>query len=190
MQQNDDWYVEREKKRISQGDVIRNLDLIITSKDGKREFVLTPPFLYWVILSQDCDIDQHYNLIQKNSSKKEDKKSDDQIIETLLACPAFPLEKFILGDHIDGRTMQFFGDTEKARDKIRKNEYYSRYHRIPEIKEKLPELVIDFKRFYTVPIELFDYNFEKLYITSIKDLYRERLSQRFTNYLGRIGLPE
>jgi hypothetical protein len=188
--ENKDCYCNRSKKIISQGDIIRELNLVLSSKiDNIGDFSLASSFSYGVVLSQECDLVQHYDCIEKNLMIEESKKSDDKIIETLLICPAFPLEKFLIGDHIEGKRMNPWGTTEKVMKKIRDNDELPRFHHIPALKDRLPELVIDFKRFYTVPLGIFDNDFNKFYITSIKDLYRERLSQRFTNYLGRIGLP-
>lgn len=191
MQLNNDknCYCKRKQKRICQGDIIRELNLTISSRIGNVvDFSLTPSFSYGVILSQECDIYQHYNRLKKNLEETdEDKKSDDQVIETLLVCPAFPLEQFLLGEHIEGKKMTICSS--KKMEKIKDNDIHNRFHYLPKLEGRLPELIVDFKRFYTIPLGIFDGNLEKFYITSIKDLYRERLSQRFTNYLGRIALP-
>jgi len=69
------------------------------------------------------------------------------------------------------------------------NNNHSRYHYLKEDKDKgIPELIIDFKHYYTIHIEVL-YNSEDKYLCSLDDLYKEDLSQRFASYLSRIGLP-
>jgi len=192
---SEDCYCDRGITRVSQGDILRELDITINSKiSGYADFSLAPSFSYGVVLSQECDVEQHFKLIEENKSKPEVEQEHDQLVETLLFCPAFPLESFLLGQHLGEqiKMSNFDGPKgqEKARKKIKNNDQYNRFHYLPALKDNFSELVVDFKRFYTIPIEIFDGNFKKFYITSIKDLFRERLSQRFTNYLARIGLPE
>jgi hypothetical protein len=47
--------------------------------------------------------------------------------------------------------------------------------------------VADFRYFFTADISQFSY---KKYVTTVKPLIREKISQKFSNYLSRIGLPE
>lgn len=191
LSKNKSWYCDRKKKRLSQGDIIRELNLTISSSIGNAgDFSLSPSFSYGVVLSQECDLEQHYELVSKNKKEEEEKRSDDKVVETILICPAFPADQFLLGEHISGKRMSDFGGSLKKLEKLKNNDEYNRYHYLPSEKEKFPELIIDFKRFYTVPLGVFDRKFKKFYIISINNLYRERLSQRFANYLGRIGLPE
>lgn len=188
-------YLDRKRGRISQGDIIRELNLSISSKTDSTEHQLTSSFSYGVVFSQECDLEQHYVNLNKNKqlSQQEGTPRYDKVIETVLICPAFPAEAFIKGEHIDQRPMfDFDGPTKqmKSLEKIKNNDSYSRFHYLPNLEGKFPELVIDFKRFYTIPIRIFDENLEKFLISSVGDLFRERISQRFTNYLGRIGLPD
>lgn len=191
---NKSWYHKRRKKYISQGDIIRELDITISSQISGADFSLTPSFSYGVILSQDCDLEQHYNLIEKNLLIEDSSQHvHDKVIETVLVCPAFPADQFILGNHISGKKMNDFQGTSgqrKAKEKLIRNDEYNRFHYLPNLENGFPELIVDFKRFYTIPIGIFDKNIKKFYISSLKDLYKERLSQRFTNYLARIGLPD
>lgn len=187
---NKNCYCDRGLKRISQGDIIRELNLTISSAVGSvGDFTLAPSFSYGVVLSQECDLEQHYGRIAKNTESEPEEHTHDQIIETVLICPAFPIDKFLLGEHLEGMKMTNYNGSKKALEKLQGNDELNRYHYLPGLSGKFPELIIDFKRFYTIPLGIFESNFKKFYISSIKDLYRERLSQRFTNYLGRIGLP-
>lgn len=189
-----DCYCLRKLGRVAQGDIIKKLDITISSKLSEtNEFSLAPSFSFGVILSQECDLEQHYKLLEKNIANEVENHTFDKIVETILICPAFPIEQFLAGTHIAGKPMFDFDGPKgqrKAYDKLKLNDVYSRFHYLPEYDDKLPELVIDFKRFYTIPIEVVEHSYKQILVAGIKELYRERLSQRFSNYLSRIGLPD
>ena len=67
-----------------------------------------------------------------------------------------------------------------------------RYHYLAEGPEYgIPELALDFKHYRTVPREtLLECLKAESALGTLRPLYREHLSQRFANYLSRIGLPE
>ena len=54
---------------------------------------------------------------------------------------------------------------------------------------KLPDMVVDFKHFYTINTDYLYQNIDKR-VCSLSELYREKLSQRYAYFLSRIGLPE
>lgn len=83
--------------------------------------------------------------------------------------------------------MQTFG--KKQLIKIMRNDEYKRYHFLVS-NDKIPNLVIDFKHFYTIDRDLIYKKRSKNYVCTLWELFRENVSQRFTNFLGRIGLPE
>jgi hypothetical protein len=72
--------------------------------------------------------------------------------------------------------------------KIIENEI-PRYHYLKFPDSDMPELIIDFKHFFTI-------NRNKLYdqldkrLCSLDTLFKEKVNQRFSNYVSRIGLPE
>jgi hypothetical protein len=76
-------------------------------------------------------------------------------------------------------------------DRVKKNNIY-RYHFLPENKAaQIPDLVLDFKHYFTVPREIaYRDTFKAAWRTALGDLFREHLSSRFAHYLSRIGLPE
>lgn len=55
---------------------------------------------------------------------------------------------------------------------------------------KMPPLIVDFKHYFSVNSESLREDVRAHYVCSIEVLFRERLSQRFANYLARIGLPD
>lgn len=188
-------YIQSEDGEIHQGDILIGIKFqyISTNRAGDAELSLGFPFPYAVVLSQACDLEQHYgNLKAKAEAGKTEgakPKNDDKILDTVLVCPAFASEKFLAGQHIDNRQMTVHGSSQRTLEKFQKNDEYNRYHYLDPLAETFPELIIDFKKFHTVPIDILEEYYESSYLASLKELYRERLSQRFSNYLSRIGLP-
>jgi hypothetical protein len=66
-----------------------------------------------------------------------------------------------------------------------------RYHYL-EFPNNVPIVssVIDFKHYFTVNVEYLKKHKKDNFICQIGPLYREDVSQRFSSYLSRIGLPE
>ena len=193
-------YTQFEDGVIRQGDILRGIKFqyISLSLLSDAELKLGFPFPYAVILSQACDLKQHYKNIsiktEAQKSKTEQVSNDDKILDTVLVCPAFASEQLLAGIHMgEGRKMNDFDGPrgqEKAIKKLKKNDDFNRYHYLESLPKTFPELVIDFKRFHTVPIDILEEYYKSSYLASLPELYRERLSQRFCNYLSRIGLPD
>ena len=71
-----------------------------------------------------------------------------------------------------------------------KNNQDPRYHFLrKDLDLQVPELVIDFKHYYTIPRDFLYEKIEHHYLGTMSELFREFLSQRFAFYLSRIGLP-
>lgn len=194
-------YETREDGEIQQGDILRDVTFRYSfKKSGVEEEEGTAfSFPHSVILTQSCDITQHYRECKTNARLSEEEKSKekhDKILDTILICPAYPLDSFLEGQHhiTKNKIMANYSDSPKSRDnkrtKIIKNESENRFHYLKPLKDALPELVIDFKDFHTVPLKAVESIYGECYVTSVKPLYREKLSQRFSNYLSRIGLPD
>ncbi len=72
---------------------------------------------------------------------------------------------------------------------IKKNKN-ERYHFLEKNEELcLPNLIIDFKQYYTIPTHILYKLYKDHFVGSLKPLFREDLSHRFAFYLSRIGLP-
>lgn len=177
------WFEKNIRDQIKQGDILKDIQLSYRSFTEEGEAGADFMYTYSVVLTQICDLDQHYQ-----------RKDDDKKIDVLLICPAYPVEQFLEGAHIEGLTMQNFKASAKlegkTRERLKKNVELVRYHFLEGVDDYMPELVIDFKRFHTIPIDFVQNNLNDNYLLSLKHLFRERLSQRFSNYLSRIGLPE
>lgn len=174
-------YRRNPNSRLYQGDILKDLTFVVgdASPDTEKDHVTLE---YAVILSQDCDIEQDFN------SRKKD-GNNDKYLRSLLVCPAYSLEKFALGEQIDNWPMRSF--KEKEVEKIKNNDEYKRYHYLAKFDEYIiPELVLDFKHFFTLPRDFLYSSKRRVYLASLSELFREELSQRFSGYLCRIGLPE
>ena len=65
-----------------------------------------------------------------------------------------------------------------------------RYHYLHFNEEsKLPDMVIDFKHFFTISTEQMYDNLGKR-VCSVEKLYRKKICQRFAFFQSRIGLPD
>lgn len=133
-----------------------------------------------IILSQDCDCEQDYKSRSQNSA-------DDKLIPTILFC------EVITAEQLRGNTLN---SKEWVRVRQNKNERYQFLEAVSVEndfeKQGLPELGIDFKRFFTIPTEEVYYRIE---ITEAKrrcrlvSPYLEHLSSRFSYFLHRVALP-
>lgn len=170
------------KTRLFQGDILEGLSYEIPKLSEGKIIRITPP--YSVVLSQDCDLELDYN------HRNDPNKNNDKYLQTVLISPAYLSDEFKLGKHMEaiGLKMNEWGGS--LWDYIITNQN-DRFHYLKEdLVLKLPSIVIDFKHYYTIPIEQIYSTYQKNYKISIKALFREDLSLRFTNYLSRIGLPE
>lgn len=177
-------YIRFRKKRICQGDILKDLTYVIGEPTSKVEAEIDDEstFEYAIVMNQDCDLNQDFD------QRQESHQRDSRNIRSVLLCPGYPAQKFYQGNHITKWSHPTQND--RMKEKIEANNEMKRYHYIKgDIKLGVPELVIDFKHFYTVPVDLV-YRQRKLsYMATIGELYREELSQRFAYFLSRIGLP-
>ena len=86
--------------------------------------------------------------------------------------------------------MSRIGKTKSTSWKTLKHNDNPRYHFLNKSElTDLPELVIDFKRYYSVSRDYLYEIYNNCYSISLNELYREDLSNRFFNFQSRIGLP-
>lgn len=173
-------YRKEINERYYQGDIIKDLSFVMGSPLREEEkTVMQLP--YAVVLSQDCDLQQDFS--------SSGQSNQDKSLLSVLICPAYILEHFALGTHIGSWDMRKFNSSDI--DKLKGNDSYKRYHYLcGDAMLSVPDLIIDFKHFFTVPREYMYSIKNGLYVASLSELFREELSQRFANYLSRIGLPE
>ncbi len=182
----DSRYVKRTVRRICQGDILRDIDVIDSyTKDaeGALEYdEITLPYI--VVMTQDCDLDNDF----KNRSETNPEKHD-KYLRTVLVCPAYIGAKLKDGTHLDDLGLKMEKWDSKRFKQIREQNN-TRYHFLDtDLKLQVPELVIDFKHYYAIPRDTLFRMYKDHYLVTINQLFREFLSQRFSNYLSRIGLP-
>jgi hypothetical protein len=174
--------------RIHQGDVFRDIDVPndqFPLKEQGRTQVMIRTLPYAVVMSQDCDLEWDF----ENRSEITPQQHDKYLLAVLL-CPAYLAAKFKDGNHLDSLSlkMQAYGRELYGQIKSQRN---ARYHFIGTNQDlAVPDLVIDFKHYFSVPRDWMYGQFPDKYLVSLIVPFRESLSQRFAYYLSRIGLPE
>ncbi len=177
----------KQKVRISQGDVLVNFSIKSPYGDGEITFP------YVVVLSQECDLESMNYEITKLYSIQQDSQPTrvKQFIPNILLAPAFNSAKVFDNTYLEEIykiTSMTDWSSDTAKKRLRQNKE-DRYHFLSKYSE-IPELVVDFKCYFSVPIlELFNNQYKDKYLATVNELFRESLSQRFANYLCRIGLP-
>lgn len=182
-------YAKDDLSRYRQGDILRDLHIIEWAEVVQDQLVITERQLpYAVILSQECDLEHDYN---NHAGGESFKRLKDKCLPTILVCPAYLATELRTGEHLQnlGLKMQSLSSDQFKRLKQNND---SRYHYLVEEADlQLPELVVDFKHFFSIPRQvIYRETVSKRYVCSIDDLFRENLSNRFANYISRIGLPE
>lgn len=180
-------YELHSKERICQGDILRDFIFRINQPDGT---LLEIKFEYIVVISQDCDL-------QQCSIKKEYINEGKQIIQinqflpNILFLPAFSATTAREGTHLK----DIYGIKQERINSERWGVVTSnnneRYHFLSSNSDyQVPELLMDFKLYFTIGFEYFEKTYAKNYLVTINELFRENLSQRYSYYFNRIGLPD
>lgn len=174
-------------ERISQCDIFRDITVVENITRMTNEMVIkTITFPYVICLNQDCDL----NSDNRDKELNPEKNKNCRLLHLIVA-PLFVFASFLEGSHWGDIFDPSIAINRKRTDgkKIINNED-PRYHYLQFNQEsKLPEMVIDFKHFFTVSTELMYDNLENR-ICSVEELYREKICQRFAFFQSRIGLPD
>ena len=192
---------------IHQGDILNNVDYIeyVNILNGNIE-ISKITFPKVIVLTQECDSVQYYNNRNKNYSiidgKEQGEIKTNQFLLSIIVAPLYNFNDVISGNHLSeikimkdnlmtDTPLTFDHINSKEKKKIENNSV-KRYHYLKlEINGKYLEYVIDFKQYFTVNTEkIIQHKQNGNYFASIDILFRESLSQRFSNFLSRIGLPE
>jgi hypothetical protein len=182
--------------RIREGDIFHDIEYVEdTFFRGVGylgvSFLIFP---YVIVLSQDCDLESDIRAREKqNQPNKEAVLSTDSVVESILICPAYDKDLFMAGKHLEEMNLSVMQSWKPKDTKwgiLTKNKD-PRYHFLTGNAElAINDMVIDFKHFYTIPRLKLYQEYEKRFVGTINPLFRELLSQRFANYLSRVGLPE
>jgi hypothetical protein len=190
------------KGRISQGDILRDIEIPHSIKEEDGLLVIEKiHFPYSVVITQDCDLDQDNNLRIRDKripsetygcEKEISTTNADKKLLSVIVLPLYNEEHFKIGKHLSelGRDMLSTATMPKDFIKNIKNNKNERYHYLDFGDDSnLPNSIVDFKHYFTVNIEYLYTIRENNWTCKLPELYRELLSQRFANYLSRIGIP-
>jgi hypothetical protein len=192
-------YVKQSLDRYYQGNILRDIKVvewaeeacIEEEKEGERVKsksieIRERAIPYSVVLTQDCDLEQDYN-----NRLKFDSPDNDKYIHSILLCQAHLAERLRLGTHLEDIGIRMRKINSDDWKQLKGNNLY-RYHFLEAYQDlQIPELVIDFKHYLTIPRDiLYTEAYKKQYLATISALFREDLSVRYSQYLSRIGLPD
>jgi len=182
----DSAYARHDLARLHQGDILRDLKIIERAEASSAGVEIAERQLpYCIVLTQDCDLEQdHGNRLNQNV------ESEDKYLQSVLLCPAYPAESLRQGTHLNDLKLRMMRFSSKPWGLV-KNNNNPRYHFLnSEIEIQVPELVLDFKHYFTISRGMITSDIIELhYLATLAALFRENVSARFANYLSRIGLP-
>jgi hypothetical protein len=178
-------YSLSENGKLRQGEIITNLMQIKLNVNSLRAGELKGDAVvhtYTIVITQDCDCEQDFKCREKEIIS-------DKLLPTILFCEIATAE-------------QLKGNTTNLGSKFWKEIIQNkseRYHFLEKVPleddaqgEGLPELGLDFKRYFTIPTDEVYYRIEtgeaKRRCRLISP-YMEHLSARFSYFLHRIALP-
>lgn len=169
-------------QRICQGDIFKDISVIenisILGDSLIKDEIVFP---FAICINQECDLVNDFN--------NEEHNKDSSLLHLAIA-PAFLFENFLSGSHWGDIFIN--GSTGKRTDTKIKNimdNEIPRYHYLNFPDVDMPELIIDFKHFFTINRNILYSQLDKR-MCSISDLFKEKISQRFSFFISRIGLPE
>jgi hypothetical protein len=176
--------------RIHQCDIFRNVPFYesYSEKNGLFELsVLEFPFA--IILTQECDLEQNSKERAAYIQKDVSIIKHDKFLVSLLCAPLYNAEHLFSGEHLSLLNISSEKKNSDHRNYIKTNRE-PRYHFIEfEDSSELVPSIIDFKHYFSLSLQYLENNMHNR-LCSIRPIYREAISQRFSNYLSRIGLPE
>ena len=177
--------------RISQGDIYKDIDYIEYAEvnSGIVEVSkITFPFV--VVLSQDCDLQQDYDFRFGEPAKS----TQDKYIMSVIVAPLYNIEHFYEGTHLSEINLKmepFERNPKKTKNKNLLQNEIPRYHYL-KFPDDIPIVtsVIDFKQYFSVNTTYLLSVKSSHFVCKLSFLYREDVSQRFSSFLARIGLPD
>lgn len=177
------------QSRIHQGDIIKDVDYIesVCEKSGNIE-INKIRFPLVIILTQDCDLAQDYKFRYGNGKNN----NHDKFMVSVLVAPIYNADHLFEGKHLEllNQSMQAISKN-RTPGKFIKNNENPRYHYL-EFSDAIPIVpsIIDFKHYFSVNVDYLKQKKKKDFVCKVSELYRELITQRFSNFLARIGLPD
>lgn len=179
--------VRKPIERISQCDIFHDVTIVENIKvNGTDVELKTITFPYVICLNQDCDL----NSDKRDKEKNPDGNKNCRLLHLIVA-PLFIFDSFLEGTHWGGIFDPMPANNIKSTSgkKIMNNED-PRYHFLRfNAESNLPDMIIDFKHFFTISTEQMYDNLSNR-VCSVEELYREKICQRFAFFQSRIGLPD
>ncbi len=188
------YYPSIEKVALRQGEIFSNVLQLIPNPGTS---VAAPAFApvyhsYAILLSQDCDLasdDLTRQQLEDSSLNSEQiGKKRKKLLKQALFCE-MALSEGSIAAFADGG----------SKDTLKKNDDF-RYHILQAVTkeadsnaEGIPSLIVNFKQLFTVPMEdllIRIASQETRRRCCMNSHYFEHVSNRFTYYIGRIGLPQ
>lgn len=178
------YILKQEPKRIEQGDLLKDVPINQLLSENEDEIcTIDIEFHHMLVVSQDCDLEQFFNAQEK------DKIHLNSCLHNVILLPCFYRDEIETGHCFDFLNIVQDPISKKQIEKIKKDEIL-RYQYIREdVSLQIPELFIDFKAYYTLSPNYLYGMYKNKYISTINALFRERITQRYSNYISRIGLP-
>ena len=180
--------------RIQQGDIISDVEYIEYAdvEDGVVK-ISKIRFPHVIVLSQECDLTWDYES-RDRQRKNQQEGNQDKFLFTVIVAPLYNYQQFLNGEHLSelGLTMRKLpSQKKKTENKYLRNNEIPRYHFLDFPNDvSIVDSVVDFKHYFTVNITRLEVHKETHFVCSLPTLFRERIAQRFANYLTRIGLPD
>ena len=146
-----------------------------------------------VVISQDCDLEQDFNLRfpgEGDPVSRDDADLSHRSISHVILCDAYPETELIR------RLPDGFGS--KDRRKVQQNQN-ERYHKLEaalidgDESKPVEELFFDFRRFFAIPSpDIYDQLAAKTLkrIACVPAYYLHDISQRFFSYQARVAIPD
>lgn len=174
----------RRRSRVSQGDIFRDVECIEYAVEKKGIIEVSKiVFPLVVVLTQDCD------LAQDNGNRA--KEFQNATLLSVLVAPLYNAEQLFRGEHLSDLDLKTepISKNKTPGATLMKNER-PRYHFI-DFPTDVPLVasIADFKHYFSAHVTYLESVRKKQFVCRLSDLYREDLSQRFSAYLSRIGLP-
>lgn len=181
---------------ISAGQLVLQIPILIGATDTDQNFSKIP---YSIVMTHACDLSSHYIDVKKKQKLSVDNESTcTEIIRTrgeltqVLFVPAFIEEEFASGKHLNPFKIEVGGYSLKEMEKFR-TQIDMRYHYLKSTTgDSIPNLYIDFKHYFTLPIAMVNAFYENSIIPKyiLKHIFFTQLSDRFSHYMQRVAIPD
>ncbi|MGD9691509.1 MAG: hypothetical protein AB7G17_01560 [Phycisphaerales bacterium] len=171
--------------QLRQGLIIRETEVLEDYREIDGELHISSVlYPYLLVISQSCDLEHHYGCIEKG-------KSEDKVLPCALLLPLYNYLHVKSGEHLShlDRRMQIWSS--KTKIELLQNNEIPRYHYLKFSKnDPLVDSVLDFKHAVAPSFDSVHRCLGTCIVGIINPPYIDRISQRFANFVSRIGLPE